>query len=163
MSLLLSLSLMMMSPASETCFPEFLLQKKRPTHVVRTTGTTDVRFTSLEEAISTMNAATINWKENTIKECLPQWRDETVKKMISSWRDETVKKMISSWRDETVKKMMSSWRDETVKKMTPVWKKDYIENNLLTIAKKLASMGMDKGKIAAITKLDIEKVDSIFS
>ena len=27
MSLLLSLSLMMMSPASETCFPEFLLQK----------------------------------------------------------------------------------------------------------------------------------------
>lgn len=112
-------------------------------------GGTNVRFESLEEAVTMLNNAATNWKENTIAECLPDWRRDTVKERLDGWRK------------DAVEERLDGWRKDTVEEMKPIWKKEFEEGRMSQVAKKLASMGLKEEQIANATGMSPEEIRSL--
>ncbi len=94
----------------------------------------NVRFASLEEAVTMLNNTATNWRENTIAECL------------------------SDWRKDTVEERLDGWKKDTVEEMKPIWKKEFKEDCLSQVAKNLASMGLEEEQIASATGMSPEEV-----
>ncbi len=88
----------------------------------------DVRFASLEEAVTMLNTATTNWKENTIAKYLPDWKKDTVEAMMPTWKKDTVEAMMPTWEREFKEKRTCENNSDLLKQ----------------IAKKLKSMGLQE-------------------